>query len=148
MKSLKEEKLDEILDKISKYGISSIRPIEKMFLDSYSSKSESADYDEDIVIDDCGIFKFEYQKTKIINDVIHIYGVIFVPDIVLKEITIYGRLEGEILLYKNGQTCPFFEKTYKGEVFDIFDFCDGFEYELDNFIDYIIYKLEKSNYKN
>lgn len=147
MKSVKEEKLDEILDKISKYGIGSIRPFEKSFLDSYPN-NELISIEDDIFVDDYGFFKFEYKDTKIINDVIHIAGTIFVPDILLKEVTIYGRLEGEILLYKNGQTCPFFEKTYKGEVFDIFDFCDGMEYELDNFIDFIISKLEKSNSGN
>ena len=57
MKTIKEEKLDEILDKISKYGIESVHPFEKAFLDSYSDNSNKYDIeDESIFIDDYGFF--------------------------------------------------------------------------------------------
>lgn len=31
-----------------------------------------------------------------------------------------------------------------GKLLDVFDFCEGYEYELDNFIDYLVEELEQS----
>ena len=57
-----------------------------------------------------------------------------------------GRLEGRIIVYDNGQTSPDFysiPRKSNEEVYDVFEFCNGLEYELDNFIDYIVDELAK-----
>ena len=60
---------------------------------------------------------------------------------------IEGRLEGRIVLYKEtGQSSPDFysiQKDHSGENYDVFEFCNGLEYELDNFIDYVVSELEE-----
>lgn len=52
---------------------------------------------------------------------------------------INGRLEGKIIDYGDGTTClDFYLKfDYKNQKieYDIFEFCNGIEYELDSFID-------------
>ena len=59
------ERMDDVLDKISKYGISSLTQLEKEFLDSHKSGSEKESHDkiskeesETIFEDD--YFKFEF----------------------------------------------------------------------------------------
>jgi hypothetical protein len=47
-------------------------------------------------------------------------------------------MEGYILVLDHDNKVPVFEK--KG--YDILEFCNGLEYELDNFIDYVIETLE------
>ena len=83
-----QERQDEILDKISKYGISSITPDEKEFMDSWSQGKEEEvhrklNYHENEIIfeDDSGLFKFEFQELEDYDDEKHIIGVIYVPDL-------------------------------------------------------------------
>ena len=64
-----QERQDEILDKISKYGIKSLTQSEKDFLDSYSQGKEkethqNINYKENEVIfeDDNRYFKFEFER--------------------------------------------------------------------------------------
>ena len=52
---------------------------------------------------------------------------------------IEGRLEGKIISYKGtGQTALEFKK----DKYDVFEFCNGLEYELDSFIDYVVDELD------
>jgi hypothetical protein len=59
---------------------------------------------------------------------------------------IEGNLVGRIVLFNTGDYSIEFEKTIieKGEEvqYDVFEFCNGLEYELDSFIDYVIQELE------
>ena len=59
---------------------------------------------------------------------------------------IEGRLEGRIVVFKNGQVSPDFYSVQKdpntGDNYDVFEFCNGLEYELDNFLEYVISTIE------
>lgn len=149
-----QERQNDILDKISKYGMDSLTPLEKQFLDSYSLNKEDevhADIklkeEEKVFEDDSGYFKFEHEETEDYGDEIHYIGTLYVPDLELENgQKLEGRLEGRIIVYDNGQTSPDFysiPRKSNEEVYDVFEFCNGLEYELDNFIDYIVDELAK-----
>ena len=141
-----QERIDDILDKISKYGVESLTILEKEFLDSNSTGKEKEVHDKikylenDRVFEDSsGLFKFEYLDTLEFEDEIHYTGTLYVPSINVNGKMIDGRLKGKIIVYKkNGQVDPDFEE----DGVDIFEFCDGLEYELDNFLDYIVSELK------
>jgi hypothetical protein len=145
-----KERLNDILDKISKYGISSITDIEKEFLDAHSSHTELEVHDKikfienEMVFED-EHFKFEFKKLEIVEDELHIIGKIYVPSI--SSLNIEGDMDGKIIYYTNGQIVPYFEKTIdSGQsrvTYDIFEFCNGLEYELDNFLDYVVSEVNK-----
>jgi hypothetical protein len=146
------ERADDILDKISKYGISSLSSIEKEFLDAHSSGTESEVHDriskeesENIFEDDQGYFKFEHIETEDYGEEVHYIGVLYVPDLELTNSRrLEGRLEGRIVVYDNGQVSPdFFSVSRKAneDVYDVFEFCNGLEYELDSFLDYVVSEL-------
>jgi hypothetical protein len=155
-----QERQDEILDKISKYGISSLTPDEKNFLDSYSQGKEEEThkklkYHENEVVfeDDKGYFKFEFEELEDYGNEKHIIGTIYVPDLVWEDgSTVEGRLEGRIVSYGGGQTSPDFfvvvkdPKTGEEVSYDIFEFCNGIEYELDSFIDYVVTEIENTEF--
>lgn len=142
-----QERLNDILDKISKYGMKSLTPLEKEFLDSHSSHKEDEIHDkiakeenESVFEDDFGRFKFEYKDTEDFVDEIHYIGTLYVPDLDLGNgKKVEGRLEGRIIFYKNGQNSLEFDK----DDYDVFEFCNGLEYELDSFIDYVVGELEE-----
>ena len=150
-----QERLNDILDKISKHGVSSLTTLEKEFLDSHSSNKENEVHDkikylesDKVFEDDNGYFKFEYDKTENHGDELFIFGTIYVPKIEWENgEEIEGRISGKIIVYPNGQVIPDFEKIIilKGKevTYDIFEFCSGLEYELDNFIDYVISELDE-----
>lgn len=145
------EKTNEILEKIFKYGILSITKNEKMFLDAISmSDSESIlsmmdKLNNDTVLED-KFFKFELDEIVYDDDCIEYVGVLYVPDLYINNIMIEGNLIGRIVLFNTGDYSIEFEKTIieKGEEvqYDVFEFCNGLEYELDSFIDYVIQELE------
>lgn len=142
-----QERIDDILDKISKYGVDSLTELEKKFLDANSRGTEKEMHDEisreeneSVFEDDSGRFKFEYKETEVFEDETHYIGTLYVPDIELENgKRIEGRLEGKIIFYKNGQTSLEFQK----DDYDVFEFCNGLEYELDSFVDYIVGELEE-----
>ena len=145
------EKTNEILEKIFKYGILSITKNEKMFLDAISmSDSESIlsmmdKLNNDTVLED-KFFKFELDEIVYDDDCMEYVGVLYVPDLYINNIMIEGNLIGRIVLFNTGDYSIEFEKTIieKGEEvqYDVFEFCNGLEYELDSFIDYVIQELE------
>jgi hypothetical protein len=80
------------------------------------------------------------------GDEIHYLGTITCPDLVENGKTINGRIGGKIIYYpETTMTSPEFGIQINGKDFDIFDFCEGYEYELDNFIDYVVQELEKED---
>ena len=155
-----QERQDEILDKISKYGIASLTTDEKEFMDSWSEGKEEEvhkklNYHENEIVfeDDSGLFKFEFQELEEYEDEKHIIGVIYVPDLVWDNgERVEGRLEGKIVDFGGGRTSPDFFATIKnpktGEEIqlDVFDFCNGVEYELDSFIDYVVSEIENTEF--
>ena len=153
-----KERVDDILDKISKYGIKSLTSLEKDFLDSHKSGQQEEFHGrlakqeaETVFEDDMGYFKFEHEETEDYGDEIHYIGTLYVPDLELgNNMKVEGRLLGRIIVFKNGQASPDFYSIAKdkesGDHYDVFEFCNGLEYELDSFIDYIVGELssEKS----
>lgn len=149
------ERLDEILDKISKYGIDSLTPQEKMFLDSHKSgtqeekhKELTREEGESVFVDDGGYFRFEHTETEDYGDEIHYIGTLYVPDLTFENgETIEGRLEGKIVKFNTGQVSPDFYSIEKDKAsddyYDVFEFCNGLEYELDSFLDYVVSELEE-----
>jgi hypothetical protein len=141
-----QERMDEILDKIKKYGISSISKDEKDFLDSFKSGNTEELHNKlnflenDIFFeDDSGYLKFEFKEYEDYGDEKHIIGTIYVPDMTFEDgSSIKGRIDGRIVVYPNGDTSPdFFVDDY-----DVFDFIEGLEYEFDSFIDYVVSEIE------
>ena len=145
------ERMDDILDKISKYGIDSLSDLEKEFLDSHKTGKEQELHDklaksevETTFEDDLGKFTFELSEVQKIKnkggelEEIEIIGTLYVPDLELSSgKKVEGRLEGKIIKYSNGTTSLEFEK-------------DGYlEYELDSFIDYVVLEIdEKFKYED
>lgn len=144
-----QQRADDILDKISKYGIDSLSISEKAFLDAHASGEEEKIHNqifkeetETIFEDDFGYFKFEHLETEDYGDEKHYIGILYVPDLKIGRKKIDGRLEGRIILYSDGSTSPDFFYYESEEVYyDIFEFCEGIEFELDAFIDYVAFKL-------
>jgi len=146
-----QDKTDELLDKISKYGILSLTDHEKDFLDAVSSgddevvKNKMRILSNDTFFED-DYFKFELDDIKYKKNGIQYIGTLYVPDLEKPHRTIEGNLKGKITLYNNGSySLDFYKVVYeKGKEveYDVFEFCGGLEYELDNFIDYIIQELE------
>jgi len=151
------ERVDDILDKISKYGMKSLTSLEKEFLNSFKTGEEEKTHDkiakeetESIFEDDNGYFKFEHEETEDYGDEIHYIGTLYVPSLEFPNgKKIEGRLEGRIIVYtKSGQNSPDFysvSKKANEDGYDVFEFCNGLEYELDNFIDYVVSELEEKN---
>lgn len=153
------ERMDDILDKIAKYGIDSLNDLEKEFLDSHKSGKEQELHDklsksevETTFEDDLGKFTFELSEVQKINnkngelEEVEIVGTLYVPDLEWPNgKRIEGRLEGKIIKYLNGTTSLEFEK----DGYDVFEFCNGLEYELDSFIDYVVSEIdEKFKYED
>jgi hypothetical protein len=152
-----KERTDDILDKISKYGIKSLTPLEKEFLDSHKIGKEEELHDklaksetENTFEDDNGFFKFEFDYCEDYGDELHYIGTLYVPDLVWPNgKRIEGRLEGRIVVFENGQISPDFYSIQKDsksqDNYDVFEFCNGLEYELDSFLDYVVSELEQKD---
>ena len=152
-----KERVDDILDKISKYGIKSLTPLEKEFLDSHKLGKEEELHDklaksenENTFEDDNGYFKFEFDSCEDYGDEVHYIGTLYVPDLeLINGKKIEGRLVGRIVVYENGSISPDFysiEKDHRThENYDVFEFCNGLEYELDSFLDYVVSELEQKD---
>jgi len=151
-----KERLDDILDKISKYGISSLSDLEKQFLDSHKSGSEESIHNKLIrdeherVFEDDKYFKFELSDIEEFDGEIHYTGTLYVPDLEFPNGSrVEGRLEGKIVVYESGQISPDFFSVEldpeSGDHYDVFEFCNGLEYELDSFLDYVVAELQGKN---
>ena len=147
-----QDKTNELLDKISKYGILSLTNHEKDFLDALSIGDEEIvkvkmdTLNTDQVFQD-DYFKFELDEIKYEDDGVEYLGTLYVPNLEFKDGNkIEGNLKGKIILNNSGSYSLYFEKKVysngKEEEYDVFEFCNGLEYELDSFIDYIIQELE------
>ena len=155
-----KERVDDILDKISKYGMPSLSKLEKDFLDAHASGNEeeihnkiTKEESETVFEDDNGLFKFEFESCEDYGDEVHYIGTLYVPDITWstgkKTMKIEGRLEGRIVVFLNGSISPDFYSIQKDptteENYDVFEFCLGLEYELDSFIDYVVSELKEND---
>lgn len=137
-----KDRLDEILDKISKYGIKNLTAAEKKFLDSFSIGQEELvhqdlEREEMKRVYEDTYFKFEVDSVSVADgDCILIVGTMYVPDLEFEDgSNIPGVLDGVIVVYSDGTTHLNF---INDDDYDILDFCNGLEHELDQFIDYIV----------
>lgn len=152
LKTFEAFDMDDLLDKINKSGMNSLTQLEKDFLTAYSKddeemlkiiqqKSEARQFKSSN-----GLFIFDYngKNLKIEENRTLYYGTMYVPSIHLEESneTIEGKLEGSIEIM-NGSPFPNFDLDYYGHSYTIYDFCEGLEYELDDFLQYIAGELEE-----
>lgn len=157
MKHIKEwnafsinENIDNILDKMSRGE--GLTPDDKEKMQSYSSHLQKGGHSNDfdfkdkrVFTDDNGYFKFTLDSIEDYGDETHYIGTIECPDYTYGDggETIPGILEGRIVVTSEGLTSPDF--CYENTGLEIFDFCEGLEYELDSFIDYVVSELENEN---
>ncbi len=140
------ERSDEILDKIKKYGLGSISHEEKQFLDAHATDDQEELHqkltkkeNEVVFEDDTHPLRFELIEVKDFGEIQQLIGVFYVPDITLGGKVITGRLEGRIIT--NDQTGEI-SADFTKDGYDIFDFCEGLEHELDNFLEYVVGEVE------
>jgi len=146
------QRVDDILDKISRHGIDSLTTLEKEFLDAHKSGDEeevhmklAKEESEKFFEDDEGYFRFELDSVEDYGDEIHYIGILTCPDLHIGGKNISGRLSGRIVYFpETTMTSPDFGIQINGKDFDVFDFCEGIEYELDNFIDYVVQEIEEN----
>lgn len=142
-----DERLNLILDKISKYGMSKLDKDEYSYLDSYSLGKEEEinkklyekEFEKTFSSDD-GNFTFRLKSITIDGDTKYINGTIYVPDLLIgPKKRIKGELKGSIMVFDDKSVALDFNRGK----YDIFEFVSGLEYELDNFVDDIVIKLIK-----
>lgn len=141
------QRVDDILDKISRYGINSITKLEREFLDAHRIDGQedlhariTKEESEKVFEDDFGRFKFTLDRIERGDDEVHFLGTLECPDYSAgngKKVP--GILTGKIILFENGNTSP----EFSSQGLDVWDFCEGLEYELDSFVDYVVGELER-----
>jgi hypothetical protein len=142
-----DDRLNTILDRISKEGIKKIKKEEMKFLESYSTGKESElnkklteEESENTFISDDGNFIFKFDCIEIEDaELKYINGVFLVPDLIMKnKRVIKGELKGCIILF-NDKTISM---DFSNGKHDIFEFIDGLEYEMDCFVDDIVNRIQ------
>ncbi len=147
-----QAKVDEILDKINKYGINYLTQIENDYLDAFGKddtiKMVNLEYEYSLknFKSTDRYFEFLFSHIEDFGDKGQFfYGTIIVPDMECEDgKIIYGNMNGYIFVTNHNHKIPCFEK----DGYDILEFCNGLEYELHNFLDYIIDTLndEKNSF--
>ncbi|MCK9475560.1 MAG: hypothetical protein M0R46_06570 [Candidatus Muirbacterium halophilum] len=143
-------RLNDILDKINKYGCKSLTKNEIKFLDSHKENKQEIIHQELIFTDSNTIFKddndyfiFEYQTLEYDDDSTYYIGVLYVPDLICSNgKKIKGRLEGRIVVKFNGAIIPEFYSPKKKH--DVFEFCSNIESELDEFLEYVVNEIKNN----
>lgn len=140
-----DDRLNRILDKIKNIGLKSLDKKELDFLNSFKSGEEenlNKKYNSDKInstyVSDDGFFMFNVENVAYVKDELIIEGTIFVPDLTIKKKIIKGEIKGQIIVFNNKEVGLDF---LKGK-YDIFDFVNGLEYELDRFIDDLIINIK------
>jgi len=144
--SYHDKYLNQILDKINSSGISSLSDKEKDYLSAYAKDDEEKmihlEYEEEQrkFESSDGHFKFQFSYKESFGDETRYYGHLIVPDLNWPNgKLIKGELDGYIVVYPNHTISPQFQDNK--EEYDVFEFCNGLEYELDSFLDYVISTL-------
>ena len=141
--------LDELLDKINASGYDSLTELEKDWLKAHSTnkKEEAEKIERELgkrtFTSSNRLFSFDFIEMEDYGDEQIIKGTMYVPSIEFENGNkIEGQIEGQIEVY-NGVGVPNFQKEAFGTTYDILEFCDGLEYELDDFIQYIVGELSE-----
>jgi hypothetical protein len=147
------QKIDNILDKIGKHGMSSLEPEEKALLDAQSKGKQEIDDAYDKLVNklsqftyksDDGRFEFDFKEMKDYryeadNGGIRYYGTMHLPDMTVGGHIIDGAIDGYIMVYEGGVVATNFEK----QGYTDFDFVEGLEYEYDDFIQEIVAYIDE-----
>lgn len=148
VKTFESFNLDSILDKIHTSGIESLTKLEKEYLDAVSGENKNEidriekEAGERLIKSSDGYFVFEFSHMEDFGDEQMYYGIIHVPSIEWENgKSIEGIIEGYIEVH-NGAIAPNFEKKAFGHTYDVLEFCNGLEYELDSFLEQIISEIE------
>lgn len=100
--------------------------------------------DQETIKDDNGYFTFTLEEIEVYDDETHYVGTLECPDHVDYDGNrTLGFLHGSIIAYSNGQIVPEFGNEKEG--LDVWDFCEGLEYEFDGFLDYVVDELKSKN---
>lgn len=150
MKHIKlfENFVDEILDKINKFGINSLNELEKEYLKANSEENNKEmeklerEAGKREFISSNKLFSFELSRAEHFGDESFYYGTIHVPDISHEEYKVSGDVEG-VIEYRDGTILPNFQKEQYGLNWDIDEFIEGLEHEFFQFLQYIIDDLEE-----
>jgi hypothetical protein len=139
--------LDKLLDKINASGYDSLTQLEKDWLKAHASDKEEEtqkierELGKRTFTSSNKLFSFDFIEMEDYGDEQIIKGTIHVPSIEFDDDNqINGIIEGYIEV-RDGIGQPNFEKEAFGATYDIYEFCEGLEYELDDFIQYIVEEL-------
>lgn len=100
--------------------------------------------DQDTFTDDEGRFTFTLEDIEVYDDETHYVGTLECPDHVDGDgKTTLGFLHGSIIVHYDGHIVPEFGNDNAG--LDVWDFCEGLEYEFDSFLDYVVGELKSKN---
>ena len=101
-----QQRVDDLLDKISNYGINSLNKLEKDFLDAHKMGKEEEVHNiltkkesECTFEDDSGMFRFEFDKIEKVDDEFRYYGTIYLPNLTIGGKLISVKLYGYILYH-------------------------------------------------
>ena len=137
--------LDELLDKINASGYDSLTSLEKDWLNAHSTdrEEETQKIEREMgkrkFTSSNRLFTFYFEEMEDYGDEQIYKGTIHVPSI---DDVIEGVIEGQIEVH-NGAVAPNFQKNINGLDLDIYDFCEGLEYELDKFLQDIVDELSE-----
>jgi len=141
--------LDELLDKINASGYDSLTSLEKDWLNAHSADREEEtqkierEMGKRTFTSSNRLFSFVFIDSEDHGDVEYLKGTMYVPSIEWENGNkIEGVLEGYIEV-RDGVGQPNFEKEAFGATYDIYEFCQGLNYELDDFIQDIVDELSE-----
>ena len=144
-----ENFLDKILDKINDTGMSSLTEVELNYLNAqaHNDTDRIANIEKQVskVIykSDDGMFEFEYSHKEDLGKEKIYYGIIHVPSITdYNGKYIDGTIQGYIEV-RDGLAEGNFEKEIYGATYDVYEFCEGLEYELDDFFHDTVDEIEE-----
>jgi hypothetical protein len=149
LKLYEDKYLDQLLDKINKSGYDSLSDLEKNWLVSHSKdefetkhKIEREIGKRNFVSSD-NYFTFDFIEMEDYGDEQIYKGTLYTPSIEWENGNkIEGELQGQIEV-RNNIVLPNFSKEEFGQIYDVYEFCQGLEYELDAFLQHIVEELNE-----
>jgi len=144
LKTFENNYLDSLLDKINDSGYDSLSELEKNWLKAHAEdkEKEMSKIERELGVKEYmssnNLFSFKFIDMEDYGDYQIYKGTMHVPSIEFEDgKKIDGTLEGEIEV-RDGLYELNFEKKWNNSTYDIWEFCEGLENELNDFIYYII----------
>lgn len=133
-----KEREDEILDKIIKYGLESVSPLEKLFLDNINNREHYNNLIkefESVNVFECDLFTIEIIKVTINGNNIILLCNLYTPDLIISNNTRPGLLKGTL---RYNVISKRLHNNLKSEKYNIYQFIHGIEYQFDVFLDFVL----------